>query len=148
MIFEVAALLCTGLFTGAALYVSLVEHPARLSCPVEVALAEWRSSYRRATVMQASLVVASLLSALAAFAVGRGHVVLIGGVLVALNIPVTFGIIMPVNRQLEDPALDPTDPITLDLLQRWGRLHWIRTVISLVAFGILALNALEVPAQG
>ena len=30
MILELVALLCTGLFAGAAIYVSLVEHPARL----------------------------------------------------------------------------------------------------------------------
>lgn len=31
MILELAARLCTGLFAGAALSVSLVEHPARLA---------------------------------------------------------------------------------------------------------------------
>ena len=34
MILEVAALLCTGVFAGAAIYVSAVEHPARLQCGV------------------------------------------------------------------------------------------------------------------
>jgi hypothetical protein len=141
VIFELLVLVSAGLFTGAALYVSLVEHPARLSCPVEVAIAEWRPSYRRATVMQASLAVVALLAALAAFLSGRGTIVLVGGVLIALNIPVTFGFIMPLNHQLKDPALDPTDPAALDLLVRWGRLHGIRTVIGLVAFVLLAGHA-------
>jgi hypothetical protein len=30
MVLELIALLCTGLFAGAAVYVTLVEHPARL----------------------------------------------------------------------------------------------------------------------
>ncbi len=30
MLLELIATLCTGLFTGAAIYVNLVEHPARL----------------------------------------------------------------------------------------------------------------------
>src|SRR5918995_4170029 len=56
------AMLATALFTGAAVYISLVEHPARLLCPTAHAMEQWRPSYKRATVMQASLaVVGSLL---------------------------------------------------------------------------------------
>jgi hypothetical protein len=50
----VAVLACT-LFAGAAVYISAVEHPARLSCGTELAATEWRPSYKRATVMQVSL---------------------------------------------------------------------------------------------
>jgi hypothetical protein len=55
------AVLATALFTGAATYVSLVEHPARLRCSNEIALAQWRPSYQRGTVMQASLAIAGSL---------------------------------------------------------------------------------------
>ena len=48
---------CAGLFAGAAIYINAVEHPARLSCGNEIALREFAPSYRRATVMQASLAV-------------------------------------------------------------------------------------------
>ena len=48
MVLELIALLCTGLFAGAAVYITLVEHPARLECGPAVALAEFRPSYRRA----------------------------------------------------------------------------------------------------
>jgi hypothetical protein len=47
----VAVLACT-LFTGAAVYITAVEHPARLSCGVEAAVAEWAPSYKRATVIR------------------------------------------------------------------------------------------------
>jgi len=46
----VGATLSAGLFAGAAIYVNAVEHPARLSCGVDVALREFAPSYRRATV--------------------------------------------------------------------------------------------------
>jgi hypothetical protein len=49
---EVVAILACTLFTGAAVYITAVEHPARLSCGVETAVAEWAPSYKRATVMQ------------------------------------------------------------------------------------------------
>ena len=51
MILELVALLSTGLFTGAALYVTLVEHPARLECGPALAIAEFGPSYRRGAVI-------------------------------------------------------------------------------------------------
>jgi hypothetical protein len=49
---EFVAVLSCSLFTGAAVYVSLVEHPARMGCGVEIAMAEFPPSYRRGTIMQ------------------------------------------------------------------------------------------------
>ena len=51
------AILACALFAGAAVYINLVEHPARLSCGTEIAARQWAPSYKRATVMQASLAV-------------------------------------------------------------------------------------------
>jgi hypothetical protein len=64
------ATLATALFTGAAMYISLVEHPARLQCSTAHAVEHWRPSYKRATVMQASLAVVGSLLAIAAWLVG------------------------------------------------------------------------------
>jgi hypothetical protein len=79
-------LLC-GLFSGAALYINLVEHPARMSCGVAVALTEFRPSYKRATVMQASLAAISLASGIAAWLAGAGLNWLIGALLIGAVIP-------------------------------------------------------------
>jgi len=51
---EFVAVLSCSLFTGAAVYVSLVEHPARMQCGVEIAATEFLPSYRRAKAMQAT----------------------------------------------------------------------------------------------
>ena len=51
---EFVAVFACGIFTGAAAYVSLVEHPARMECGVEIVAAEFSPSYRRGSVMQAS----------------------------------------------------------------------------------------------
>jgi hypothetical protein len=51
----IVATVSAGLFSGAAIYINAVEHPARLSCGTELAVREFAPSYRRATAMQASL---------------------------------------------------------------------------------------------
>src|SRR5215467_13017945 len=72
---EFIAVLSCALFTGAAVYITFVEHPARMQCGVELAVSEFAPSYRRATVMQASCAVLGLLSSVVAWRDG----VLVGG---------------------------------------------------------------------
>jgi hypothetical protein len=55
-ILKVIATLCAALFTGGALYISLVEHPARMA-DVTIALREFRDSYKRTAPWQDSTVV-------------------------------------------------------------------------------------------
>ena len=135
MTFELIATLCAALFTGAAIYINLVEHPARMSLGTAVALAEWKPSYRRATVMQASLAIAGLLSALGAWAVGAGRAWLVGGLLLGAVVPFTLLVIFATNEQLQ--RLDPAVAGDLDraqvLLDRWNRLHAVRSALSLSA---------------
>jgi hypothetical protein len=51
MLLAIVATACAGLFTGAAIYVSLVEPPARLSCGPDLAVRQFRPSYRRGAMM-------------------------------------------------------------------------------------------------
>jgi len=57
---EFIAILCTTVFSGAAIYVNLAEHPARMACGTELAATEWAPSYKRAARMQAPLAVIGL----------------------------------------------------------------------------------------
>jgi hypothetical protein len=50
--FEFIATLCAALFAGAALYINLVEHPARMGLETRIAALQWAPSYKRATWMQ------------------------------------------------------------------------------------------------
>ncbi len=140
-LFELLAVLSTGLFTGAAVYINLVEHPARMSCGAVVAVTGFRPSYKRATVMQASLAALGTLNAVFAWFLGGGLAWLIGGILLGTVIPFTLIVIFPTNRQLLDPNLDKKSDLALRLLTRWGRLHAVRSILSLVAFTIF-LSAL------
>ena len=42
------------IFTGAAIYINIAEHPARLECGTELAATVFVPSYNRASLMQAS----------------------------------------------------------------------------------------------
>ena len=140
MILELVALLCTGLFAGAAIYVSLVEHPARLECGPALAIAEFGPSYRRGAVMQASLAVGGCLAAVAGWTQGSATSVLIAGLLLGSAVPFTLIAILPTNKRLLDAGLDRGSPEAAALLARWGRLHAVRSVVSGVAFLLLALH--------
>jgi hypothetical protein len=138
MLFELIATLCAGLFAGAAIYITLVEHPARLECGTELAAREFGPSYRRATLMQASLAAVGLAAAVMAWIQGRGPLVLVGGLLLGAVIPFTLLVILPTNKRLLDPGLDRRSAEAAALLERWGRLHAVRSVLSGLAFGLLA----------
>jgi hypothetical protein len=137
VIFEVFATLCAGLFAGAALYITFVEHPARLECGTELAATEFVPSYRRASVMQASLAALGFLSAITAWARGADPTILLGGGLLALVVPFTLIVIFPTNKRLLDPGLDRGSPLAAQLLLRWGRLHAVRSVAGALAFGVM-----------
>jgi uncharacterized membrane protein len=127
-----AALACT-LFAGAALYINLVEHPARLSCGTEIAAIQWPPSYKRATVMQVSLALVATLAGLTRWWTGGGALWLCGSLLIISVVPFTVFVILPTNTRLLEPGRDRGSAETRACLEAWGRLHAVRTVLSLVA---------------
>lgn len=138
----IAALVATGaagLFAGAALYVSAVEHPARMSCGSELALREFGPSYRRGTIMQASLALLGGFAGLVAFWNQREPWLLVASLLLVSVVPFTLLIILPTNKQLLDSALDPGSSRAVKLLTRWGRLHAVRSLLGLLSFLVFLL---------
>ncbi len=131
--FQFIATLSTTLFTGAAIYINFVEHPARMGCDTKTAATVWAPSYKRATVMQASLAILGFLSGLAVWLLGGGVMWLVGAVFIGLVVPFTFIAIMPTNHQLLTPGRDLASNETRALLQKWGKLHAVRSVLSFVA---------------
>ena len=134
------ALVATGLFAGAALYVALVEHPARLDAGADAALAQWRHSYKRAKRVQAALAVIGAAAALIDGIFDSGdRLSILAALLLAAVVPFTMLVIYPTNRKLEEPHRLASDPETLTLLQAWGRLHWVRVLLGLAAFLLLTI---------
>ena len=134
---EFVAVLACGLFAGASVYINLVEHPARMECGVEIAATEFAPSYRRATVMQATLAAVGLLASVAARLAGATFWWLVGGVVLGAVIPFTLIVILPTNKQLLSPTLDRRSAEAGQLLARWCALHAVRSVLSALALSLL-----------
>ena len=90
--------------------------------------------------MQASLAALGLVASVGAWLEGRGLVLLIAGLLLGLVIPFTLIVILPTNKALLDSSLDRGSAEAAALLARWGRLHAVRSILSAVAFGVLACH--------
>jgi hypothetical protein len=135
MLPEIIATLAAGLFAGAAIYIDLAEQPARKQIDTATALKEWRPSYKRAAVVQPTLAAVGSLSAITAWSMGGSAWWLVGGLLLAAVIPYTLIIVFPTNNKLLDPAIGDKNPdLARRLLIRWGRLHTVRSIMSLAAF--------------
>ncbi len=134
MLSEVVATVCAGLFAGAAIYVTAVEHPARLSCDTALALREFAPSYHRGAIMQGSLAVVGSLAGIAAWWFDDRAAFLVGGLLLGSVVPFTVIVIFPTNHRLLSADLAPDSDEAESLLRRWGALHGVRSLLGTLAF--------------
>ena len=79
------------------------------------------------------------MSGLAAWILSGGWAAGAAGMLVGAAIPFTLIAVMPTNRRLHDPSIPAAE--AAELLHRWGRLHWVRTVLGLLALLILVVES-------
>ncbi|HWL74548.1 MAG TPA: DUF1772 domain-containing protein [Burkholderiaceae bacterium] len=129
---KLLATFCCGVFFGAALYISLVQHPAAMETGNEFAARFFRPMYRRAAWLQASLALFGCASAIWRWLSGAGALWLAVAVAIGSVIPFTLIVIKPVNDALlqnRNAALE-----VAALLRRWGYFHRARTVVSGLAF--------------
>src|SRR5262245_6308297 len=103
--FQFVAIMSSAMFAGAALYINLVEHPARMECGSALAATVFGRSYKRATLMQVTLAITATASAIACWWIARSVLWLIGGSLIFAVMPFTLIVILPTNKQLLDPGL-------------------------------------------
>jgi hypothetical protein len=127
------ALVVASVFAGAAIYINVAEQPARLGLDDQALLAEWKPAYQRGFAMQAPLAVVGFLLGLLAWWQTNDWRWALGALVLIANWPYTLFIILPTNTQLG--AIEPTHagPTSRALVEKWGRLHAIRSVFGVVA---------------
>jgi small basic protein len=136
MIIGLLALAMAAFYSGASLYVNLVELPALQALDDQALLAGWKISLRRGFLMQAPLCVIGFMFGLIAWAQTRYLGDALGALAMLANVPWTLAMIAPINRALK--AIEPVmpDPRMRTLIKRWAALHSVR-----IAFGLLAIIA-------
>jgi len=137
---EFIATLSAALFAGAAIYINVAEHPARMMLDTRNAALQWAPSYKRATWMQAPLAIVSFSAGVTGWLLGGGVLWLVAALLIGAVVPITFIVIMPTNNRLLATGRDLASQETRQLLEHWGKLHGIRTLLSAVAAFLMVLR--------
>jgi hypothetical protein len=130
---SILALVFAALFTGAALYISLVEHPARLGLADGPLLAQWQPSYKRALPIQSGLAVAGALAGLIVAYLSSEWRWFAASILLLANWPFTLMVIRPVNKRLMAMQIGEAGVESRALLVRWGKLHNFRSALGSAA---------------
>jgi hypothetical protein len=120
-------------FSGAALYIGLVEQPARLALDEQAMASEWKLSDRRGLLMLGALALVSAVLGLAAYFESKDVRWLIGSALIIGVWPYMFYVLVPLNNSLL--VADEGSPRTAfrQRILDWGLLEW-----GLAAAGVIA----------
>lgn len=144
MLVGLLALAVAAAFTGAAVYVSVAEQPARLALDDKALLREWQPSYRRGAAMQASIAILACVLGLIAWWRTGVPGFLAGAVAIILPWPWTLLAMMPTNRLLKAMKVEADNPQARSMIVKWGKMHLVRVALGALAT-IAFLWALHLP---
>jgi uncharacterized membrane protein len=136
------ALVVAAAFAGTAIYVSTCEHPARLALDDRAMLMQWKPSYKHGAMMQASLSLIGTILGIAAWWPTRNWLWLAGSVSLILPWPFTLFVIKPTNDALLATDPQAAGPASRALIEKWGRLHAVRTALGVLAVGLFFFASL------
>ena len=131
---EFFALFLCGTFFGAAVYISIAQHPASMKAGMPVAAKFFPPMYGLAAPMQITLAVGGTLAGLIQWYLVSDALWVIGAALLVFVIPFTLIALKPINDQLLNPNAERSDSQTEDLLNQWAPRHWVRSIATRLSF--------------
>jgi Domain of unknown function (DUF1772) len=139
---KVIATLSAAFFAGGGLFVSMVLYPAIMMNSAS-AVAQFGNMYRHAAPWQGSNAIICLLAAVIVSALTDDWWWALGGLLVGASVPFTLLVMMPVNNRLLDEKAPPIPDEAVALLKHWGRLHWVRNILSTLGLAVMLAHGLN-----
>lgn len=133
---EFLALFLCGTFFGAAVYISIAQHPASMKAGVPVAAKFFPPMYGLAAPMQIVSALGGTLAGFIEWYLADNVLWAIGAALLIFVIPFTLVVLKPINDQLLDPSAERTESEIEDLLNQWAPRHWVRSIASGLSFAI------------
>ena len=142
MLSGLVALMVAAAFAGAAFYVGFAEQPARLRLDDQALLKQWKPSYARGFAVQATLaVISAAFGFIASWQLADWRWALAAALILA-NWPYTLFVMMPTNKRIAAWPLQQANAELRALIEKWGKLHAIRTMLGVAATaGYLTLAA-------
>jgi hypothetical protein len=131
-------------FLGAAVYIGVVEQPARLALSGRAMIQEWKLSNRRGTLILSVFAVLSAILAYVQFRTDGDVRWIIGGVTILASWPYAYFVMMPANVWLYAISSGRADSPVRKLMRDWGLLEWGHALIGFAATCAFAW-ALEEP---
>ncbi len=136
ILIEFLALFLCGTFFGAAVYISIAQHPATMKAGIPVAEKFFPPMYNLAAPMQIVSAIGGTLAGLSLWFLGGGVLWAVGAALLVFVIPFTVIVLKPINDQLLDTKTKRSETETEKLLNQWAPRHWVRSVVSGLSFAV------------
>ena len=120
-------------FLGAALYITIVEQPARMALTPRAMVEEWQPSSRRGFVMLSAVALLAAVLAYVDFAASRDARLLAGGTVMLGSWLYAFFVVVPVDVMIVALPAERARTAVRELMREWGLLEWGQTVIAAAA---------------
>ena len=133
MQFTLVAFAAACAFIGAALYINIVEQPARLGLEPRAIMREWLTSNRRGFILMTALAVISALAGYTHYLRSGDVRSLIGATIILVSWPYAYFVMTPVNILIHGLRRDAAGSPIRKLMRDWGLLEWGQTAIGLAA---------------
>ena len=130
----VSILLLMGAQFGIALTATVIVHPILLMAKKTTAIEVFKPFFDKTHIWVLILSIIVTLLALAYSILTENWWWFGTSMLMHLNGPYTIVYMMPLNRRLMDPNVDPTSEQTANDIKKWGTLHLVRTLLNGVIF--------------
>lgn len=134
---EISSIVLVGILTGASLYSSMVEIPIRAKTSEEEQLKNWRLVFPKASKLLIIIGNIAMVLVLITWYLTGNMGWLMGAIPLIILIPFTVIFIFKTNAELTS-LTDLTEVSTL--IKNWGKLHNVRTILSIISFIICAIS--------